>query len=839
MSAPFAGSAVPGTQLPGSVPESQDAAAASQECGLGEELAKLEICEWEAVREAFKKCEAAEDDALESLIADSAEKLGFWRPEKELLVACRKALSTRLSEKVRDPAFSQVENTAPTVTVASVRETAKSPAGGAPAAPQTDPEKDMSPHAASGLLGGASPKSRSGSKVIGFMRQISERKVSVSGMLRQMSDKTADSTVSAIGLSKRDARSATNQTTATAASAHLMKGGSLFLTKSSQDSLKMDGALSTSAKEIVAKESLLNSNPAKSYLKTFKVALFVFILFQMILFGLYVVFYMTPETWDTIGLPILIARGSAYGACFWTAVLFLTMSRDLISFVVRIRCVRDSQWAMQFLNSYKELHIFSAYEVLLDGMLHALMHHIGTFVALEKYSGKELNQVFVCSKEKDDIPDGYLGKAIVNFLKPFQWPSCPFPEDADVGYFDGVLSTPGITGYLLMIVICALGWFSRRKSRKANFRLFYVLHHLLVPAWVLLLILHGANDWVGLGFPLVILVAGIPLATYGWTRIRRSYLSYCCGAEVVSATKSHTGKLLRLEIEVPRGYYKCKVGQYAYINIPEIGWSEWHPFTISSSLQLENGRQKVIFCIMGVGVWTKKLMTLFADDTARPKISIDGPHYAPTVSMPQRSTVVGIGAGVGVTPFLSFLGGLAENKGGGYKNAHVFWMSAFATDFVLFNDLLSEVDSLTASGGCRTTFHLHATPRFGAWDGKGLGCLFELLCRDVWHDWVARCSAKDADRAPIFSNYPKPIHGIVSKAVLQSKKPLAVAMGSPDFNAELLAIGDEDESEDVFVYFCGNPFLQNMVQVACASCNELRKMQDKQQRFYFYFERFG
>merc|ERR1740121_1881833 len=104
---------------------------------------------------------------------------------------------------------------------------------------------------------------------------------------------------------------------------------------------------------------------------------------------------------------------------------------------------------MQLINCHKELHIFSAYEVLLDGCLHALMHHIGTFVAFDRYSAKELNEVFVCAKSKSDIPDGYVGKQIGNFLKPFQWPQCPLPEDMDVGYFDGVLSTPGITGYLL------------------------------------------------------------------------------------------------------------------------------------------------------------------------------------------------------------------------------------------------------------------------------------------------------------------------------------------------------------------------------------------------------
>merc|ERR1712187_957785 len=113
-----------------------------------------------------------------------------------------------------------------------------------------------------------------------------------------------------------------------------------------------------------------------------------------------------------------------------------------------------------------------------------------------------------------------------------------------------------------------------------------------------------------------------------------------------------------------------------------------------------------------VGTWTRKLSALFADINARPAIHIDGPFYAPTVSMPSRSTVVGIGSGVGVTPFLSFLGSMATaGEEGRHKHAHVFWTSPWATDFLLFRDLLGQVDKRTASGGCCTTFHLHAQPR--------------------------------------------------------------------------------------------------------------------------------
>jgi NAD(P)H-flavin reductase len=300
---------------------------------------------------------------------------------------------------------------------------------------------------------------------------------------------------------------------------------------------------------------------------------------------------------------------------------------------------------------------------------------------------------------------------------------------------------------------------------------------------------------------------------------------------------------LRLEIELAPGVYRhCQVGEFAYINVPAISSWEWHPFTISRTETLESGAQVLTFCIMSAGIWTKALSNLFDESVARPAIHIDGPFYAPTVSMPSRSTVVGIGSGVGVTPFLSFLGSMASaREGTRHKQAHIFWTSPWATDFLLFRDLLAQVDKRTASGGCRTTFHLHATPRSrnGPWDGKGLGCVFELAAQEVWEGWKTRCSQRDAEVVPTFCKYTKPVHGVVSDAVLESKKPIAVAVGHPDFSAELLAIGEADISEDVFVYYCGNPFLQKTVQTACIACNEQRKAQGKSQRYYFYFERFG
>ncbi len=51
-----------------------------------------------------------------------------------------------------------------------------------------------------------------------------------------------------------------------------------------------------------------------------------------------------------------------------------------------------------------------------------------------------------------------------------------------------------------------------------------------------------------------------------------------------------------------------------HINIPAIAQNEWHPFTISSSPELED----VLWLhVRGVGTWTTKLYDYFEEDILR------------------------------------------------------------------------------------------------------------------------------------------------------------------------------------------------------------------------------
>ncbi|CAE8635856.1 unnamed protein product [Polarella glacialis] len=463
------------------------------------------------------------------------------------------------------------------------------------------------------------------------------------------------------------------------------------------------------------------------------------------------------------------------------------------------------------------------------------MHHIGTFVVFDQSSGKELNKVLNCAQAPGaSMPLGYLGS---HQLTSLQFPACPLPEtDEKVGYLAGVLSTPGITGYLLMAVIILLGWFSRPKGRRLSYRVFYAMHHLLVTAWVLLfvllLVVHAANDWVGVGVPVVLLIAGLPMLSYAFTRAKRLYLS-CLKIELVKVVRSESGQLLRLDVDLPRSYRHASVGMYAYIKVPKASYTEWHPFTIAG-MEVVDGVQRITFIIMAAGIWTKKVHEIIKPEGEPGVLHIDGPYFAPAVTIQAHEIVVGIGGGVGVTPFLSFLSHIASASN--FKRAHIFWTTRTASDYKIMSDLFSKLEERMQTRGGKLVLHLHTTPKGSIWKGDGIGSLFDLATRHIWQKRVDNFIRKDPTMIPTIARYPRmPLHAVVVNDILHSGNPVAIPVGRPDFQRELKAVGNQDTHADVGVYVCAAEPVKQSVEEACVACN----MSTTTQKFHFNYERFS
>ena len=99
--------------------------------------------------------------------------------------------------------------------------------------------------------------------------------------------------------------------------------------------------------------------------------------------------------------------------------------------------------------------------------------------------------------------------------------------------------------------------------------------------------------------------------------------------------------------------FSFRAGQFAWILPSRNPFTpSWHPFSISSSAL----RSRVEFTIKQVGGFTGSIRRLRVGD----RVYLDGPHGSFTLESNPGMGYVFVGAGVGVTPFLSMLSTLAD-----------------------------------------------------------------------------------------------------------------------------------------------------------------------------------
>ncbi|XP_052193504.1 ferric reduction oxidase 2-like [Diospyros lotus] len=92
-----------------------------------------------------------------------------------------------------------------------------------------------------------------------------------------------------------------------------------------------------------------------------------------------------------------------------------------------------------------------------------------------------------------------------------------------------------------------------------------------------------------------------------------------------------------------------------FINVPSISKLQWHPFTISSSSNLDPDRLSVI--IKNEGSWTKKLYQMLSPPSPvdHLNVSVEGPYGPVSTHFLGHGVLVMVSGGSGIAPFISII----------------------------------------------------------------------------------------------------------------------------------------------------------------------------------------
>jgi len=242
--------------------------------------------------------------------------------------------------------------------------------------------------------------------------------------------------------------------------------------------------------------------------------------------------------------------------------------------------------------------------------------------------------------------------------------------------------------YLISLLIFGVGtfWWIRRHY----FEVFYFSHHWFLVLFSVVL-LHATSSWY-------FLVAGLTL----WVADRGiRFIKGTSAVKVVECIVTND-KFTTLSYIVEGGgkgcwskLYEplaCEMGQYAFINFPQISPLEWHPFSISSSPADPLTTHTIKS--MGEGTWTNDLLKLASQ---HPKgkglqMNVDGPYGLP-INHKKYLRLVLVAGGIGITPLHSIARSLyiLGKQGHAIPTIHLIWIVKDASMFELFGNTIESM----------------------------------------------------------------------------------------------------------------------------------------------------
>ncbi|RKO90753.1 hypothetical protein BDK51DRAFT_43821 [Blyttiomyces helicus] len=287
-------------------------------------------------------------------------------------------------------------------------------------------------------------------------------------------------------------------------------------------------------------------------------------------------------------------------------------------------------------------------------------------------------------------------------------------SEGQISYAYGLYMTPyGLTGHLLILVLVPMVLMARESTRKKLHHLFQISHMIAVPAWTVLICIHGAYGFfagaigqytkfgdgaVAWKTTLPGLILYILDMLYGYFQVRTwsrstlvEYTEYACGVLELRFKSTCSGR--------------AKKGRYVRMRVPEIAFTEIHPFTLSNN----PSRPDIWTLHIGIdGDWTQKLAARLRKGDGFPQMLVEGPFGSASEDMKRFENIICVAAGVGITPFMPLIHLMANAtvdlklKSEIPKNVVIHWI---CRDHLYYEILVKPLRMLTASRNCRVVMH--------------------------------------------------------------------------------------------------------------------------------------
>ncbi|GLI65959.1 hypothetical protein VaNZ11_009641 [Volvox africanus] len=200
--------------------------------------------------------------------------------------------------------------------------------------------------------------------------------------------------------------------------------------------------------------------------------------------------------------------------------------------------------------------------------------------------------------------------------------------------------------------------------RRRFFNLFYASHIGGTVVFMLFAFMHRKDiaPWVMPGIFLYLLdvVLRTLQQAFNSTSITASA---SVGPEAPAAAfLSPHGNILTLTIQCDKSLSWSGL-DIVFLNVPEISWWQWHPFTLATSSVAGGPETKMVLHIKTYNHWTQRLVARLATNTDSLKLYVSGPyHGAHRKWITNFDRHIFVAGGIGVTPVLGMLQDLIARR---------------------------------------------------------------------------------------------------------------------------------------------------------------------------------